>query len=77
MRRNTSSRRQMSPGFGRRRRSFRANSEPSCRRQLPMLSCVTAMPRSARINSTSLRLRLNTWYSQTAWLISAGKRYPG
>jgi hypothetical protein len=31
------------------------------------------MPRSAKISSTSRRLRLNTWYSQTAWLmISAG-----
>ena len=34
------------------------------------------MPRSARSNSTSRRLRLNTWYSHTAWLmISAGKRW--
>ena len=33
------------------------------------------MPRSAKISSTSRRLRLNTWYSQTAWLmISAGNR---
>jgi hypothetical protein len=31
--------------------------------------------RSASINSTSRRLRLNTWYSQTPWLmISAGNR---
>ena len=32
--------------------------------------------RLARSNSTSRRLRLNTWYSHTAWLmISAGKRW--
>jgi hypothetical protein len=34
------------------------------------------MPRSARSNSTSRRLRLNTWYSHTSWLmISAGQRW--
>jgi hypothetical protein len=76
--RNTSSRCQVSPGFGRRRRSLRANSEPNLRDQFRMLSCVTVMPRFARISSTSRRLKLNTWYSHTAWLmISAWKRYPG
>jgi hypothetical protein len=30
------------------------------------LSWVTHTPRSARMSSTSRRLRLNTWYSQTA-----------
>jgi hypothetical protein len=36
----------------------------------------TAIPRSARINSTSRRLRLNTRYSQTACLmISTGNRW--
>jgi hypothetical protein len=29
-------------------------------------------PRSARISSTSRRLRPNTWYSQTVWLIDGG-----
>jgi hypothetical protein len=34
------------------------------------------MPRSAKSSSTSRRLRLNTWYNQTVWLmISAGKRW--
>ena len=33
------------------------------------------MPRSASRSSTSRKLRLNTWYGQTAWLmIWAGKR---
>jgi hypothetical protein len=40
-----------------------------------ILSWVTVMSRSARISSTSRRLRLNRWQSQTACLmISAGKR---
>jgi hypothetical protein len=30
------------------------------------LSWVTHTPRSARMSSTSRRLRLNTWYSHTA-----------
>src|SRR5918998_3872774 len=61
MRRYTSSRCQVSPGLGRRRRSLRAKSAPNLRHHCRMLSCVTPMPRSARISSTSRRLRPNTW----------------
>src|SRR5215831_11013639 len=50
----------VSPGCGRRRRSLLAKSEPNFRHQCRMLSWVTTMPRSARISSTSRRLRLNT-----------------
>jgi hypothetical protein len=48
------------------------------RHQCRMLSCVTKMPCSARISSTSRRLRLKTWYNHTEWLmISAGNRWRG
>ena len=56
-------------------RSRFANSAPDFPHQARMLSCVIDKPRSARISSTSRRLKLNTWYSQTAWLmIAAGNR---
>src|SRR5215469_4597411 len=74
----TSSRCQVSPGCGRRRRSLLAKSAPNFRHQCRMLSWVTTMPRSARISSTSRRLKLKTWYSHTEWLmISAGNRWRG
>src|SRR3954451_8261888 len=54
------SRCQVSPGLGRRLWSRRAKSAPNFRHQCRMLSWVTTTPRSARISSTSRKLRLNT-----------------
>jgi hypothetical protein len=35
------------------------------------------MPRSASRSSTSRKLRLNTWYSQTAWLMTSEGKHDG
>jgi hypothetical protein len=60
-REDPSSRCQVSPGCGGRRRSLPAKSAPNFRHQCRMLLWVTKMPRSARISSTSRRLTLKTW----------------
>jgi hypothetical protein len=65
----------LSPGRGRCRRGLFAKLAPNFRHHRRMLSYDTMTPRSARISSTSRKLRQNTWYSQTAWqMSSAGKR---
>ena len=75
IRMNTSSKCHLSPGCGRRRRTLFAKLAPNLAHHRRTLSYDTTTPRSARSNSTSRKLRLNTWYSQTAWLtISAGRR---
>ena len=61
IRRNTSSRCQVSPGFGRLRRSLSAKPRPNLRHQRRLVSQDTITPRSAGNASTSLRHRLNTW----------------
>ena len=72
---NTSSTCQMSPSWPCRRRSARAYAGPNLRHQDRIASYDTTMPRSARRSSTSRKLRVKRWYSQTAWLmISGGKR---
>ena len=73
---NTSSTCQMSPRRPCRRRRVRAYSGPNLRHQNRMASYDTVTPRSARRSSTSRKLSVNRWYSQTAWLmISGGKRW--
>ena len=74
---NTSLRCQVSPGFGRRWRS------PASK--LPLRNSGSSAggsrreritPRSARRRPTTRKLKLNVWYSQTAWLMtSPGKRW--
>src|SRR5215217_6002840 len=69
----TSSMCHLSPGRGRRRRRRSAKLAANFLHQRRTVSYETTTPRSARISSTSRRLRLNTWYSQMAWpMISAG-----
>jgi hypothetical protein len=61
------------PRPGRRRQL--AKFWPNFLHQRRTVSYERIIPRSARSSSTSRRLRLSTWYSQTAWLmISAGNR---
>src|SRR5439155_20751960 len=62
----TSSRCSLSPGRRPRRRNSCANTGPNLRAHWPIVSYVTATPRSARSSSTSRKLSENRRYSQTA-----------
>ena len=66
----------LSPGRGRRRRSFLAYDWPNLRHHLRIASYVTLTPRSKSNSSTSRKLKQKRKYSHTAWLtISTGKRW--
>ena len=61
-----------SPSRPCRRRSVRAYAGPNFWHQDRIASYDTDTPRSASRSSTSRKLRVKRWYSQTAWLIISG-----
>jgi hypothetical protein len=66
----------LSPGRGRRQRRRLAKIWPNLSHHRRPVSWETTMPAQPKAARRHGRLRLNTWYSHTAWLITAaGKRW--